>query len=98
LAQQALVRKRFIILILFKLHDFFLFHYENLGKTSFALSLPGVPNHVCGRFSAEDWRDDADYIILDNIDWPNWKNEGFPNPRELLTGQSHNTVCTYVFS
>ena len=76
----------------------FLFRYENLGKTSFALSLSGVPNHVCGHFSREDWKDDADYMILDNIDWPNWDKKGFPNPRELLTGQSHITVRIYVFS
>jgi len=48
---------------------------SRLGKTEWARSL-GKAMYFCNLFSLDDWRDDAKYIILDDIDikfFPHWK-------------------------
>lgn len=57
------------------------------GKTSFALSLPGIPNHCRGYWSRDEWYNQADYMIMDDIPWKEFRQRGFPNPEDLLTGQ-----------
>ncbi|CAF3884233.1 unnamed protein product [Rotaria magnacalcarata] len=59
-----------------------------LGKTSFALSLNGVANHCRGAFDYDQWNDDADYIIFDDIPWSDFRKNGYPSKRSLLTGQN----------
>ncbi|CAF2261120.1 unnamed protein product [Rotaria magnacalcarata] len=59
-----------------------------LGKTSFALSLNGVANHCRGVFDYDQWNDDADYIIFDDIPWSDFRKNGYPSKRSLLTGQN----------
>ena len=63
------------------------------GKTSFALSLPGLANHFRGHWAAMRWNDDADYIVTDDIPWDKFETRGFPPHRDLLTGQDTLTVC-----
>lgn len=48
---------------------------SRLGKTEWARSL-GKAMYFCNLFSLDDWDDDAQYIILDDIDirfFPHWK-------------------------
>lgn len=70
--------------------------FEILGKTSFALSLPGVPNHCRGCWSSNHWNNNADYIIIDDVPWNEFHQRGFPNPEEILTGQEFLNVCNQI--
>lgn len=70
--------------------------FEILGKTSFALSLPGVANHCRGYWSADNWNNEADYIIVDDVPWNEYRQRGFPNPEELLTSQRFLNVCNQI--
>ena len=64
-----------------------------LGKTSFALSLPGIPNHCHGYWTTDMWYDEADYMIVDDVPWNEFEKRGFPNPQDLITGQKFLSVC-----
>ncbi|CAF2248485.1 unnamed protein product [Rotaria magnacalcarata] len=57
------------------------------GKTSFALSLPGIPNYYRGVWSIVYWDDDASYMIFDDIPFPSFDKKGYPSKKDLLTGQ-----------
>ncbi|CAF4543240.1 unnamed protein product [Rotaria sp. Silwood2] len=76
----------------------FLIGSTSVGKTSFALSLNGVLNHCRGNFNLENWSNSANYFISDDIDWKRWEKMGYPNQRNVLTGQSHVTVSVFVLS
>ena len=66
----------------------------NIGKTTSALSLFGVPNHYRGYWSPKDWNSNADYMIIDDIPWDTFEKERrFPDRRDLLTGQDGLYVC-----
>ncbi|CAF3990203.1 unnamed protein product [Rotaria magnacalcarata] len=43
--------------------------YMKKGKTSFALSLPGIPNYYRGVWSIIYWDNDATYMLFDDIPW-----------------------------
>ncbi|CAF4895947.1 unnamed protein product [Rotaria socialis] len=58
-----------------------------LGKTSFALSLPGIPNYYRGVWSIIYWDNDASYMIFDDIPWRSFDKKGYPSKKDLLTGQ-----------
>ncbi|CAM4815496.1 unnamed protein product [Rotaria magnacalcarata] len=58
-----------------------------LRKTSFALSLPGIPNYYRGVWSIVYWDDDASYMIFDDIPFPSFDKKGYPSKKDLLTGQ-----------
>lgn len=74
------------------LRTHFLIEINHLGKTTFALSLPGIPNHYRGYWTADRWNDQADYIVIDDIPWNEYQQRGFPSPQDLLTGQKFVSV------
>ncbi|CAF3488012.1 unnamed protein product [Rotaria socialis] len=59
----------------------------DLGKTSFALSLPGIPNYYRGVWSIVYWDNDASCMIFDDIPWRSFDKKGYPSKKDLLTGQ-----------
>ena len=67
-----------------------------LGKTSFARSLPGFANHCRGVWSTDSWDDTADYMIIDDVPWAEFRSRGFPGPEELLTCQQFLNVCHHT--
>ncbi|CAF4967411.1 unnamed protein product, partial [Rotaria sp. Silwood1] len=67
------------------------------GKTSFALSLPGIVNHCVGHFNPEEWDNRADYIVIDDVPWEEFKDHGYPRKKNLLTGQHFTTVCEHEY-
>ncbi|CAF2013050.1 unnamed protein product [Rotaria magnacalcarata] len=58
------------------------------GYTGFALSLPGKPNHCRGYRSRDNWDDEADYIVLDDVPWNKIAKRGFLDKEDLITGQA----------
>ncbi|CAF3375448.1 unnamed protein product [Rotaria socialis] len=56
-------------------------------KTSFALSLPGIPNYYRGVWSIVYWDNDASCMIFDDIPWRSFDKKGYPSKKDLLTGQ-----------
>ena len=74
--------------------EFYLILKTTSGKTSFALSLPGAPNHYRGYWSSDQWYDDADYMILDHIPWDEYQQRGFPNLQDLITNQKFLSVSS----
>ncbi|CAF3671093.1 unnamed protein product [Rotaria socialis] len=56
-------------------------------KTSFALSLPGIPNYYRGVWSIFYWDNDASCMIFDDIPWRSFDKKGYPSKKDLLTGQ-----------
>ncbi|CAF2063795.1 unnamed protein product [Rotaria magnacalcarata] len=58
------------------------------GYTGFALSLPGKPNHCRGYRSRDNWDDEADYIVLDDVPWNKIAKRGFLDKEDLITGQT----------
>ncbi|CAF4203778.1 unnamed protein product [Rotaria magnacalcarata] len=66
----------------------FLVGNTGTGKTSFALSLPGKPNHCRGYRSRDNWDDEADYIVLDDVPWNKIAKRGFLDKEDLITGQT----------
>jgi hypothetical protein len=45
----------------------FAFLIENLGKTTFALSLPGICNYYKEGWSLDDWKNYARYVVIDDV-------------------------------
>ena len=70
---------------------FFVSH-ENSGKTAFALSLPGPVNHLSGHWSMKDWKDDARYMVIDDVPWNKFKHYNYPQKKTLLTCNEQITV------
>ncbi|CAF1641157.1 unnamed protein product, partial [Adineta ricciae] len=62
------------------------------GKTAFALSLPGIANYYHGHWATDQWNDDADYIVLDDIPWNEYTQRGFASAQDLITGQQFVSV------
>ncbi|CAM4815711.1 unnamed protein product [Rotaria magnacalcarata] len=60
---------------------------SELGKTSFALSLPSMPNYYRGVWSIIYWNNDATYMIFDDIPWRSIDQKGYPAKKDLLIGQ-----------
>jgi hypothetical protein len=54
------------------------FLIENLGKTTFALSLPGICNYYKAGWCLDDWKNYADYVVLDDVPWDEFENRRFP--------------------
>lgn len=66
----------------------FLFLFNNIlhtGKTSFALSLPGVVNYFKGRWHLDNWNPQAKYCVFDDIGWDNFEKLNYPSKKDLLT-------------
>jgi hypothetical protein len=57
----------------------------NLGKTSFAKSLPGQFCYFKGRWSLNTWNDQARYLIFDDIPWDKFEERNFPSKKDLLS-------------
>ena len=57
----------------------------NLGKTSFAKSLPGQFCYFKGRWSLDSWNDQARYLIFDDIPWDKFEERNFPSKKDLLS-------------
>ena len=55
------------------------------GKTSFALSLPGMVNYFKGRWSLDNWNPLARYSVYDDIGWDNFEKMNYPSKKDLLT-------------
>ncbi|CAF4948911.1 unnamed protein product [Rotaria sp. Silwood1] len=60
---------------------------SSIGKTTFALSLPAHANYFRGWFSRESYDDKAYYIVIDDVPLALFKEKGFPEAKDLLTGQ-----------
>jgi energy-coupling factor transporter ATP-binding protein EcfA2 len=62
-----------------------------IGKTSFALSLPGRVNYFKGRWNLDAWNDYARYSVYDDIPWDQFQTLNYPNKKDLLTqnGKTH---------
>ena len=56
-----------------------------LGKTSFALSLPGMVNYFKGRWHLDNWNPLARYCVFDDIGWDNFEKMNYPSKKDLLT-------------
>lgn len=56
-----------------------------VGKTSFAMSLPGKVAYFKGRWSLSSWHKDARYLVFDDIPWDQFERLNFPNKKDLLT-------------
>ena len=67
-----------------------------LGKTSFALSLPGIVNHMRGRWNLSEWNDDATYMVIDDIPWDDFQRAGFPKKKDLLSGYGKVSVSVFI--
>ena len=57
----------------------------SLGKTSFALSLPGIVNYFKGRWHLDNWNPLARYCVYDDIGWDNFEKLNYPSKKDLLT-------------
>ncbi|CAF5218860.1 unnamed protein product, partial [Rotaria magnacalcarata] len=55
------------------------------GKTSFALSLPGLVNYFKGRWNLDNWNSMARYSVYDDIGWDNFEKMNYPSKKDLLT-------------
>ena len=83
----------------------FLIHFDNffasisliIGKTTFALSLPGVVNYYHGIWSLKAWRNDARYMVINDIPWDNIGQGYCPDKKALLTGNDDVTVSVHFF-
>jgi hypothetical protein len=62
------------------------------GKTSFALSLPGHVRHFSGHWNIDNWSDGARYIVFDDIPWDSFAERGYPDKKDLLTGNGWTSV------
>ncbi|CAF4166494.1 unnamed protein product, partial [Rotaria sp. Silwood2] len=70
-----------------------IFHYlQFLGKTSFALSLPGKVCHFKGRWCLKSWHKKARYLVFDDIPWDEWENLNFPSKKDMLTANGKVAV------
>ena len=58
---------------------------SGVGKTSFALSLPGKVNYFQHRWNLDQWNDYARYSVYDDIPWDDFSKLNFPNKKGLLT-------------
>ena len=56
-----------------------------VGKTSFALSLPGHVNYFKGRWRLDGWSDYARYSVYDDIPWDDFEKLNYPAKEDLLT-------------
>ncbi|CAF1357003.1 unnamed protein product [Adineta steineri] len=56
-----------------------------IGKTSFALSLPGFVNYFKGRWNLDSWHDYARYSVYDDIPWDDFSSLNYPDKKGLLT-------------
>jgi hypothetical protein len=66
---------------------------SGVGKTSFALSLPGRVNYFKERWNLDHWSDFARYSVYDDIPWDDFAKLNYPNKKGLLTqnGRMHAT-------
>ena len=67
-----------------------------LGKTTFALSLPGIVNYIRGCWNVTEWNDHAAYMVIDNIPWDGFQRAGFPKKNDLLSGYGKIGVCVFI--
>lgn len=58
---------------------------KNLGKTTFAESLPGFFNCCAGVWNIEGFNPYADYTIYENVPWDDFETDGYPDKKQLLT-------------
>lgn len=58
---------------------------SGVGKTSFALSLPGRVNYFKERWNLDHWSDFARYSVYDDIPWDDFSKLNYPNKKGLLT-------------
>ncbi|CAF1124533.1 unnamed protein product [Rotaria sordida] len=63
-----------------------------VGKTSFALSLPGKVCYFKGRWSLSNWCSNARYLVFDDIPWDDYEKLNFPNKKDLLTANGRVSV------
>ena len=69
---------------------------HHLGKTTFALSLPGIVNHIRGRWNVAEWNDNATYMVIDDIPWDGFRRAGFPLKKDLLSGCGQINVSVFM--
>jgi hypothetical protein len=49
------------------------------------LSLPGQVNYFQGRWNLDNWSDYARYSVYDDIPWDEFKADGYPPKKAMLT-------------
>ncbi|CAF3646782.1 unnamed protein product, partial [Rotaria socialis] len=62
------------------------------GKTAFAQSLPGLACYFKGRWCLNVWKENARYLIFDDIPWDDFKDESYPNKKNLLSANGETGV------
>ncbi|CAF3609845.1 unnamed protein product [Rotaria socialis] len=62
------------------------------GKTAFAQSLPGLACYFKGRWCLNVWKENAQYLIFDDIPWDAFKDESYPNKKNLLSANGETGV------
>ena len=67
-----------------------------IGKTSFALSLPGRVNYFKGRWNLDSWNDYARYSVYDDIPWDSFEKENYPDKKNLFTQNGKTNVRSFV--
>jgi len=72
------------------------FLIQNLGKTTFALSLPGIYNYYKAGWSLDDWKNYADYVVIDDVPWDQFENRHFPSKKALLTCDEPAYVSVFL--
>ncbi len=66
-----------------------------MGKTSFALSLPGQVNYFQGRWNLDRWSDYARYSVYDDVPWDDFEDKwNYPDKKGLLTQNGEMSVST----
>lgn len=68
------------------------------GKTVFAHSLPGRPNHFQGRWNFDEWKDYARYSVYDDVPWDDFAKLNFPDKKYLLTQKGKIKVSIGIVS
>lgn len=69
-----------------------------IGKTTFALSLPGVANYYHGIWSLKNWNNNARYMVFDDMPWDEMGTGHCPDQKALLTGNEDIIVSIQFFS
>ncbi|CAF1429479.1 unnamed protein product [Adineta steineri] len=54
------------------------------GKTSFAMSLPGLVNYYKGEWCLDEWNNDARYMVIDDVAWDEYEDTWFPDKKGML--------------
>jgi hypothetical protein len=72
------------------------FLIENLGKTTFALSLPRIYNYYKAGWSLDDLKNYAGYVVIDDVPWDQFEDRYFPSKKALLTCDEPAYVSVFL--